>query len=729
MQREPPPSDLAAHLDAILKHGPYEVLRQKRAILRAFVETQLAVLWPNGPQDDADAIADGMLEYILHLPDRIQRALTMGVKLIDSYAIRLLERPLAELSIDERRRLLNQGELDQSKIPPAQRIPPLDAAEKPILHAAVAGVAAIARLVTLSRDPGRKLVRLQWPDECADPANLARVEPPLYPPVGSRERYDVCVIGSGAGGAVVAAKLAEQGKRVILVEEGDWVSPHELPQVASGRVAPPVDYKALIRLYRHANANVSVQSFTGPGGGALALQFLSSPRELGQTINFIQAKVVGGGPHVNNAIHLNMRERTWDSWRAKPTSISYKALHDRMEDVKRALGVSVRPSVRQAGDRAMAFVRGASALGMKPLPLPVAMKEQLCGHGWENFGSPFGDKIDGVHPYAEGKPSGYLMRALHHPKTPAVIAYNMRAAKFVLSATGNRVEHLVAHDLRPMETGDLPREVKIVADHYVVSAGPVASTNLLRASGIQLPGLGEGLSGNVAAPVYAVFAHSITDPSVPRPNPGIAQCYYVDEVLDSHIPALEVGFSLPGAQAVALTGWFEKYAEAARAYDRMVSTFMVTPSGPHGQVVGGRPSLAISPEEFAHLLAGMKRTAEIYLAAGSEGQVEIYLPTKAFVLDDNGRPLAIRSRATLERALDEIRRRGPSFLNMATSHPQGGNAMGTVVSVGHKDRFRVKGFDNLFVADASLFPSGCEINPQTVTKALAGFVAESIYES
>jgi len=35
---------------------------------------------------------------------------------------------------------------------------------------------------------------------------------------------DVCVIGSGAGGAVVAAAAAEQGMRVILLEEGQHVS-------------------------------------------------------------------------------------------------------------------------------------------------------------------------------------------------------------------------------------------------------------------------------------------------------------------------------------------------------------------------------------------------------------------------------------------------------------------------------------------------------------------------
>ena len=34
------------------------------------------------------------------------------------------------------------------------------------------------------------------------------------------ERYDVIVVGSGAGGGVVAGELAERGRRVLLVEAG-----------------------------------------------------------------------------------------------------------------------------------------------------------------------------------------------------------------------------------------------------------------------------------------------------------------------------------------------------------------------------------------------------------------------------------------------------------------------------------------------------------------------------
>jgi choline dehydrogenase-like flavoprotein len=41
---------------------------------------------------------------------------------------------------------------------------------------------------------------------------------------GTAVRYDVCIIGSGAGAAPVAHTLSEQGFRVLVLEKGPYLT-------------------------------------------------------------------------------------------------------------------------------------------------------------------------------------------------------------------------------------------------------------------------------------------------------------------------------------------------------------------------------------------------------------------------------------------------------------------------------------------------------------------------
>ena len=61
-------------------------------------------------------------------------------------------------------------------------------------------------------------------------------------------------------------------------------------------------------------------------------------------------------------------------------------------------------------------------------------------------------------------------------------------------------------------------------------------------------------------------------------------------------------------------------------------------------------------------------------------------------------------------------------LLMTSAHPQGGNALGAVVG----PDFRVDGMDNLYLCDASVFPTSVHVNPQLTVMGMAQLAAEKI---
>ena len=62
-------------------------------------------------------------------------------------------------------------------------------------------------------------------------------------------RYDAIVVGSGAGGGVAAGALAEAGRRVLLVERGDFPDPAYLARdlLRNARTDTGLDHRTLAR--------------------------------------------------------------------------------------------------------------------------------------------------------------------------------------------------------------------------------------------------------------------------------------------------------------------------------------------------------------------------------------------------------------------------------------------------------------------------------------------------
>ena len=96
---------------------------------------------------------------------------------------------------------------------------------------------------------------------------------------------EVLVVGSGAGGAVTAALLAEAGRTVTVVEEGPWVDPDAIE---------PFSLEEMVTKYRH-------------GGPAAAL---GTP-----SVGYAEGRCVGGSTEINSGLYHRLPPDLAEEWR------------------------------------------------------------------------------------------------------------------------------------------------------------------------------------------------------------------------------------------------------------------------------------------------------------------------------------------------------------------------------------------------------------------------------
>ncbi|HUA12636.1 MAG TPA: GMC family oxidoreductase [Solirubrobacteraceae bacterium] len=109
-------------------------------------------------------------------------------------------------------------------------------------------------------------IRFGYPGPLSPPPQVAKAIETLAPDGDVELDCDVCVVGSGAGGSVIAAELAARGLDVVVLEAGGYVDDAEflqleLPAYANSfwRGGPTFT----------ADMNVSLQAGAGLGGGTV----------------------------------------------------------------------------------------------------------------------------------------------------------------------------------------------------------------------------------------------------------------------------------------------------------------------------------------------------------------------------------------------------------------------------------------------------------------------------
>jgi choline dehydrogenase-like flavoprotein len=257
------------------------------------------------------------------------------------------------------------------------------------------------------------------------------------------------------------------------------------------------------------------------------------------------------------------------------------------------------------------------------------------------------------------------------------------------------------------------RGVHVKAKRYVLAAGAVASSHLLLRSGVNggLP-VGRRFSCNMGAPLHAEM-----------PGPPVRS---YDGLQISHfgIPqdpgfVFETWFNPPVSQALNMPGWFERHFENMRRYDRLMAVGVLVGTESNGRIKRGLlgPDIDFEPTDGdrATLARGLALLARLLFDAGAS---RVMLNTWG---DDELLPGDDIDRRIAEVFAD------PGHITLGTGHPQGGNAMSRDPGKGVVGPdFRVHGYEDLHVCDASVFPTSLTVNPQLTVMALAHLAARRI---
>jgi choline dehydrogenase-like flavoprotein len=156
----------------------------------------------------------------------------------------------------------------------------------------------------------------------------------------ARDEADALVVGSGAGGALTAAMLAEAGVSVVVLEEGK--------RVRQGDVAA-FSLEQMARQYRGAGLTVA----------------LGRP-----SIAYAEGCCVGGGTEINSGLYHATPPDVLSEWRRgwRVDGLEEQHMAPHFESVARALSVSPLPWQPSRASRVLAD--GAAALGWRSQEVP-----------------------------------------------------------------------------------------------------------------------------------------------------------------------------------------------------------------------------------------------------------------------------------------------------------------------------------------------------------------------
>ncbi len=492
------------------------------------------------------------------------------------------------------------------------------------------------------------------------------------------EDVDVCVIGSGAGGAVFAKKMCDYGRSVVVLEKGGYYDGEDMNQR---------DEDMIPLLWKNAGANFNDDL----------------------TVAIGQGECLGGSTVINDAVCFPIPQVTRRQWRELGVGISDEEWDAATEEVAREIHVTkVREDELNRNN--LMLKKGCEAMGFQVHYSNSRNCINCMQCGLCHLGCHYETKQD--------MRVTYLHRALNNPRSKIRIYCNCSAEK--LEHADGTVARVVG-EFKDRD-GKLVGSIRVKAKVVVVAAGAIASSHLLLKNRIADDRVGRGLALHPVAFVLGDFPFEV------RANQGITMAYTLHQfgvtngVEDGGF-LIEAIFLPPLQFSLQVSISPEKHKELLGRYSHMTMAFAFPRDHPTGVVSltrAGEPRItyALDQKGIDDVAKGIEILARMWFKLGASRVITSHW----------SKPI-LESEDEIPQLIQTIKKE-PRKLFLVSAHPQGGNRMGSdpgkcVVDSSGK----VYGFRNLFVSDASVFPNAIGVNPQLTTMAIATILAGRINES
>lgn len=492
---------------------------------------------------------------------------------------------------------------------------------------------------------------------------------------------DVCIIGSGAGGAWTALELVKQGKRVVMLEEGGYHTRREFDMTEA---------RAFTALY---------QELGDRGTDDLA-------------ITILQGRSVGGGTTVNWCSSFRTPERILKIWKDRfgIDTFSTETLTPHWEAIEKRLHIAEWP-LEMINANNKVLWDGLGKLGYERALIRRNVNNCL-NLGYCGMGCPVDAK------------QSMLATVLPDAVEKGLDLYANTSAR-QLEWSGRKITAVKAEVVDPSKNALKGVKVTVKPKLTVVSGGAINSPGLLLRSGLDADGrVGQRTWFH---PVTAMIAEMPFEVKAFQGAPqSVSSHHFIDRGPNDFGFFLEVPPMHPLLAATASTGSGAIVQDIVSRFPYLNSMLALHVDGLLPEETGATVRLEdganfkysitydFKPKLWEAFKFSCKEMAKLQFAAGAKKVASLHL-----------NPVVMESVDELDK-LDAAPWE-PVRMRVLTAHQMGGCAMGKDAKTSVVDpNFKFHTMDNLYVVDGSVMPTSLGVNPQETIYGLARWAGQNL---